>query len=113
MRATKETVQEHLKDGERIWGVMRCSLNIFIHRQVNRPGLLAATDERLIFCGDSLAGDEILEVYPFENIKDIRFKKGFFRNSVIMDYQYDVIKFKHLLTTEAKAFIDQIRERIK
>lgn len=71
MKANLETVKEQLSGNEKIIDSIRCSLEVFIFRQTVRPGILVATDTKLIFCADSIAGNELNEVYEYSDIKGI------------------------------------------
>ncbi|MDC2863670.1 hypothetical protein [Bacillus sp. BP-3] len=58
MQANLEMIKQNLNTSDKVLAHMRCSLEVFIYRQTIRSGILAATKSKLIFCADSVAGNE-------------------------------------------------------
>lgn len=54
MQASVETIKQHIDSKDNILGCIRCSLEVFIYRFTDRPGIFAATENKLIFCADSV-----------------------------------------------------------
>lgn len=109
MKANVQTVQEQLNGNDKVLDSIRCSLEVFIYRQVVRPGILATTENKLIFCADSIEGNEVNEIYEYQHIKDISLKKGLMNKYITMNYKSDVVKFKHIMSDNVEQFIGEIK----
>ncbi|UFU00124.1 PH domain-containing protein [Radiobacillus kanasensis] len=110
MQAQLTTIKEQLlENNETILANLKCSLKVFIYREVLRPGLLVATDSRLIFIADSIKGNELNEIYDYDKVEDIKLKKGLINRSILIKYDKENVSFKHLMSADVEHFIEVIK----
>ncbi|AIF45228.1 PH domain-containing protein [Virgibacillus sp. SK37] len=99
-----------LTDRESIQVSMRCAMKIFIYRQVYRPGMLVATEQRLIFLADSTRGNELMESFEYKDIKEIRKKRGLINSQIVLRHKNDIVKFSRILTDNDERLVKVVRE---
>lgn len=113
MQANLTKVKDQLLEkNETILATIKCSLKVFIYREVLRPGLLVATDNRLIFVADSIEGNELIEVYDYKKVEDMKLKKGLLNQSVSMKYDKENVSFKHLMSNDLNNFIEVVKANL-
>lgn len=101
-----------MEAGDEIIASIRCTIQITAYR-ITKPGLLAATSEKLIFTGDSFTGVGFTEIYEYAKVRDFRLKKGLFNKFISMNYQGDSVKFQHLYSSNPEEFANLIASKIK
>ncbi|MEK4872028.1 PH domain-containing protein [Niallia sp. FSL W8-1348] len=109
MIADLQTIEQQLKNNETIKGTIRCSLEVFIYRKIVRLGILAATEKRLIFCADSITGNELNESFEYVNMEDIQLKQGMLNQYIAIKYKKDTLKFKQITSENVEDFITKIK----
>ncbi|WP_060680016.1 PH domain-containing protein [Virgibacillus halodenitrificans] len=99
-----------LTDRESIQVSLRCAMKTFIYRQVYRPGMLVATERRLIFVADSTTGNELIEVFEYRDINDIRKKRGLLNSRIVLRYKTDIVKFSQFLADNDDLLVKVVKE---
>jgi Bacterial PH domain len=109
MIADLQILHQQLKKNETIQGYIRCSLEVFIYKKIVRPGMLAATEKRLIFCADSIPGNELIESFDYANIEAIQLTRNLMNQYITIKYKKDTIKFKQLISEDIEDFMTKIK----
>lgn len=112
MQANLETIILNLDNDYKVLSNIRCSLEVFITRNTMRPGILAATQNKLIFCADSFASNELTEIYQYKDISDIVLKKGIMNKYISIKHKEDIVRFTHLTSANVEDFITTIKSKI-
>lgn len=110
MQANLATIiEQYVEKNENVLANIKCSLQVFIYREVLRPGLLVATDKKLIFVADSIEGNELTEIYSYEKVENIMINSGLMNKSISMKYDAENVKFKHLMSNNVEQFIEEVQ----
>lgn len=106
-----EKAKGMLDKDEELLICLECSIRTFIYRQVYRPGVLLATNKRLLFYGMNLSGVELVEKYDYDNISSIKEIKGVLKNSIAMNIEGESVKFSNILSNNKEKFIDIVKNK--
>ncbi len=80
MQVTTKQVRMMLRENEQLLATRRCALITYIFSFAPRPGILAATTDRLVFVGDYLTKPgELVETYDYQIIEKFQLKKHLFK----------------------------------
>lgn len=101
-----------LENDEKIILSLNCSIRTFIYRQVYRPGIMVATNKRLIFKGLNLGDIDFIEKFEYDKISSIEEKNGVFKNSIIINIDGESIKLSDMLSDNSKEFLNIVRNNI-
>lgn len=113
MQADLETIKQNLDNGDEVLANIRCSFESLIYRNTMRPGILAATQNKLIFCADSLVRNELIEIYQYKDISNISLKKGLINKYISINHKGDIVRFSHLTSDNVEDFVNTIKSKIR
>ncbi|MHA7138154.1 PH domain-containing protein [Rossellomorea arthrocnemi] len=99
-----------IDQGESIISYIKCSMDVFIYRQVLRPGVLVLTNEKLVFIADSIPGNELTQKFEKDKITSIKIEKGLLNKKIVIRYENDVYKFKNILSENIEAFVNLVKD---
>ncbi|MGP4080042.1 PH domain-containing protein [Pseudalkalibacillus sp. R45] len=114
MQVTTQQIKQMLKEDEQLLATRRCSLITYIFSFTPRPGVLAATTERLMFVGDYLIQPgELVETYNYTTIQKFQLKSGLFNKRFSLKLKGDQVQFKYLSDSQPQAFIELVNAQRK
>ncbi|MFY4777003.1 PH domain-containing protein [Metabacillus sp. RGM 3146] len=112
MNEIRNKIEDMLDHGEIVLASFHCSLEIFIYRIVPWPGVLTATNKRVLFYAEGFMGkgNEIVNEYQYERIHSIKFKKELFGSKMVFAYDSEWYKFLHVKENDADTFMEAVKE---
>ncbi|WP_413359924.1 PH domain-containing protein [Robertmurraya sp. 2P01SA] len=66
----------------------------------------------MIFCADSIPGNELNLVFEYLNINRLTLKIGLMNEYISMKNSNDVVKFKQIMSDNVEDFITEVQKRI-
>ncbi|WP_408009195.1 PH domain-containing protein [Pseudalkalibacillus sp. A8] len=114
MQITTQQVRMMLRENEQLMATRRCALITYIFSFAPRPGILAATTERLMFVGDYMATPgELVETYDYETIEKFQLKNHLFNKRYFLKVKGDQVQFKYLSDSQPQAFVELVNAQRK
>lgn len=105
-------ISKILENDETILSSLECSIRTFVYRQVYRPGVMVATNKKLIFKGLNLGDVDFIENFKYENISSIEEKNGLLKKSIIFYIDGESIKLSDILSDNSHEFLNVVRSNI-
>ncbi|PYD94876.1 PH domain-containing protein [Bacillus cereus] len=112
MNKILEAAKKLLDDQEIILDTLTCSVTGYIvTNNAPRPGILLATDKRIIFYGQAFMHfkNELIEEFKYEKILSIEKKRKIFDKKIIIYYKDEYIMFGQILSQNIEEFIEVIK----
>lgn len=101
-----------LDEDEEIVSSLQCSIRTFIYREILRPGIIVATNKKLLFYGFNLGDIEFIETFQYNNISSIEKKKGLLKESIIIYCNSESIKLTNILSENTSEFLGVIKDKV-
>ena len=105
-------ITKMLENDESIISSLECSIRTFVYRQVYRPGVMVATNKRLIFKGLNLGDVDFIEKFEYERISSIEEKNGLLKKSIIFYIDGESIKLSDILSDNSNEFLNVVKSNI-
>lgn len=97
---------------EKILSILKCSLTGYtITHKVPYPGMLLATNQRLLFF--SQYKNTFIAEFDYEKILSIETKKRIFDKKIIFYYEDEYITLGYITSSNVEAFIDLLQRNSK
>ncbi|MFJ8525299.1 MULTISPECIES: PH domain-containing protein [Bacillus cereus group] len=112
MNKILEDAKKLLADQESILATLTCSITGYIvTNNTPRPGILLATNKRIIFYGQAFMRfkNELIEEFKYEKILSIEKKRKIFDKKIIIYYEDEHIMFGQILSQNIEEFIKVIK----
>lgn len=104
--------QEHLETGEQVLHVVQGTYETKrLGNDALRNGIFIATDRRLVFFGKRLGGFD-MEVFPYENISSIEFKKSMLGHSITFYASGNQVSMKWINKGDVEEFVGWVKNHI-
>ncbi|OQR53506.1 hypothetical protein CDB3_29240 [Bacillus sp. CDB3] len=110
MKNLLEKINKKMNSTENILCTLQCSFDLHVNRNCSRPGLLIATERRMLFYGVPISNfkNEIFEEFLYENISSLTMKKSIFGTRVRMYHNDEYLKFNKIINGDANIFIETV-----
>lgn len=110
MQKSLKKIKKQLDSTENILSVLPCSFDLYVNQNSSRPGILVATERRMIFYGPPLLNlkNEMVEEFLYEKISSFTWKKSIFGIRIQMEYNEEYLKFNKITNTYATTFVETV-----
>ncbi|ANC11209.1 MULTISPECIES: PH domain-containing protein [Bacillus cereus group] len=110
MQKSLGKIKEQLDSTENILCTLQCSFDQYVNRNCARPGILVATEQRMIFYGTPFMNfkNEIVEEFLYEGISSFTLKKNIFGIRIRMQYNDEFLKFNKITNADATTFVETV-----
>jgi hypothetical protein len=69
MKANIDTINKYLSNNEEVLSTLFCTIKL---GYISRPGILAATNKKLLFCADSMFGKGLKWEFEYSEISSLK-----------------------------------------
>ncbi|WP_423410414.1 PH domain-containing protein [Heyndrickxia sp. MSNUG] len=117
MKANLETAKTYLTETEEVLSSLYCQIDL---GYMCRSGILAATDEKLLFCADAMFGKGMKWEFQYDKILNFNDSDGIvygtipFIKKIMMHYEDDYIVFENFSNShKVNDFSTLIKSKVK